>query len=102
VHVCKPRAQEPGDPVVGPGIWRRGPRCESTEDDSDGRRREVGQAHSTVEVGEQHARCVVRGGAGGGKGSDRGESGRANQVPDTGPDKERTWRTLNGHAAGNR
>ena len=68
--------------------WHPGPRCESNEHDSDVRRREVGQAHSTEEVGEQSARCVGRGGVGGGKGPDQGESGRAKQVPDTEPEPE--------------
>src|SRR5260370_6792729 len=49
------------------------------------RAREVRPLHSSTEAGEQT--WATGGGAGGAKGEDRGEHGRATHVPDTAPGK---------------
>ena len=55
-----------------------------------------------------HARYLIfqtrlpAGGAGRGKGPGQGQFVSAKQVPDTVPGGETIWRTLNGHATGNR
>jgi len=55
------------------------------EHGSDERMWEVRQSHSTGEALEQGWWCATVCGGSGGKGTDRGESGLINQVPDTGP-----------------
>ena len=48
-------------------------------------RGEVRQFHITCEASEQRLRCATACGGSGGKGTGQGESGSANQVPDTEP-----------------
>ena len=53
------------------------------EHGSDERTWEVRQFHSTEEASEQGQWCATVCGGSGGKGTDQGESGSTNQVPDT-------------------
>ena len=85
-HVRKLFAREPGGPTFDLDAFKersalRIPR----EHGSDERTWEVRQSHSTEESPEQGLWCATDCGGSGGKGTDRGESGLINQVPDTGP-----------------
>jgi len=83
-HVGTLFAREPGDLLLGRlAVLERSASGRRGVEADDARAGEVRPLHSSTEAGEQT--WATGGGAGGAKGEDRGEHGRATHAPDSAP-----------------